>query len=107
MPLEPSPSIRMSAAFAREADARSALSFLASCGHVLSSTLRPIAGAGGRVDVIVLDVEVADLAPERMVVVMTGTHGVVMSNVAVDAIPPAPAPAPGAPTVGSRIVAMA
>ena len=77
---EPSPSVRMSAAFARESDARSALSFLASCGHILSSTLRPITGAGGRVDLVVLDVDVADLAPERMVVVMTGTHGVVMAD---------------------------
>jgi len=91
----------MSAAFAREADARSALAFLASCGHILSSTLRPITAVDGRVDLVVLDVDVADLAPERMVVVMTGTHGVVMSNAAVDG--PVAAPASVAAPVRPRV----
>jgi hypothetical protein len=71
----------MTAAFARETDARFALAILASSpGRILSSTLRPIAGAGGRVDLVMLDVDIADLAPERMAVAMTGAHGVVMST---------------------------
>src|SRR6478736_1219611 len=47
------PVVHMTAAFAREQDARFALRILTtSTGQVLSSGLHPVEGAGGRIDVI-------------------------------------------------------
>src|SRR4029078_13354665 len=56
------PVIHMTAAFAREQDARFAVGILtSSAGHLLSSAIRPVEGAGGRIDVILLEVEIVDL----------------------------------------------
>jgi len=69
----------MTAAFAREVDARFALGILtSSTGRILSSIMRPIVGSDGRIDVVLLDVEVEDLEFERIQTAMTGAHGVVM-----------------------------
>ncbi len=87
------PVIHMTAAFAREQDARFALRILTtSTGHVLASGLRPIEGAGGRIDVIILEVEIVDLEADRVATAMTGAHGVVLPD-------PGPPPAPPASAV--------
>jgi hypothetical protein len=77
------PTIRMTAAFAREVDAKLALGILSSStGRLVSSQLRPIAGEDGRIDIILLDVEVADLEPDRVATAITGAHGVVIPGLA-------------------------
>ena len=82
------PVIHMTAAFAREQDARFALGILtSSAGHVLSSAIRPVEESGGRVDVILLEVEIEDLDAERVTTAMTGAHGVVLPE-------PGPPPPP-------------
>ena len=75
------PAIHMTAAFAREMDARYALGILqSSAGRILSSVLRPVVGSDGRVDVVLLDVEIEDLEAERVAIAMTGAHGVLLPS---------------------------
>jgi hypothetical protein len=76
------PAIHMTAAFAREMDARYALGILqSSAGRILSSVLRPVIGSDGRIDVVLLDVEIEDLELERVAIGMTGAHGVLLPSV--------------------------
>jgi hypothetical protein len=69
----------MTGAFARAKDARYAIAILERCaGGPISATMREQLDARGAVEIVLVDVEVGPLDPDRIRAAFSGGHGVLM-----------------------------
>lgn len=76
----PDPAERLTAAFARVADARYAIGILETCGDgPVRATLEPIMDDRGEVQLVMLHIEIEGIARDRVLSAISGGHGVTMS----------------------------
>lgn len=89
LPADPStPADRLTAAFARVADARYAIGILESCGMApVDIKLETVDDGRGGVSLVILRIEIGGIARDRVLAAISGGHGV-----------PVPDPAPAAVT---------
>lgn len=92
LPADPStPADRLTAAFARVADARYAIGILESCGMApVDIKLETVDDGRGGVAIVILRIEIGGIARDRVLAAIAGGHGV-----------PVPDPAPA--TVSSPV----
>ncbi len=80
LPVQP-PAERLTAAFARAADARYAIGILETCGDgPVRATLEPVFDDRGEVQLVMLHIEIDGIARDRVLSAISGGHGVAMSS---------------------------
>jgi hypothetical protein len=78
-PVDP-PAERLTAAFARFADARYAIGILETCGDgPVRATVEPVMDDRGEVQLVMLHIEIGGIARDRVLSAISGGHGVTMS----------------------------
>ena len=72
---------RLTAAFARAADARYAIGILETCGDgPVRATLEPVFDDRGEVQLVMLHIEIDGIARDRVLSAISGGHGVAMPS---------------------------
>lgn len=80
------PADKVTAVFARMADARYALGILETAGDApIRATIEPVVDDSGNVRLVVLRVELAGLALDRIMAAVSGGHGVAVAEPQADA----------------------
>jgi hypothetical protein len=80
-PATDAPTDRVTAAFARETDARYAIGILERCGvEPVDIAIDTVQDQDGRVQLVVLRVEIAGVARDRVLAAISGGHGVPMAD---------------------------
>jgi hypothetical protein len=79
---------RVTAAFARVTDARYAIGILERCGvEPVDIALDTVEDGRGGVQLVILRVDTADVARERVLAAISGGHGVPVADLAVEGRP--------------------
>lgn len=72
---------QVTAAFARVTDARYAIDILERCGvEPVDIAIDTVHGADGRVQLVIMRVEIAGVARDRILAAISGGHGVPMAD---------------------------
>lgn len=82
LPADPStPAHRLTAAFARVADARYAIGILESCGMApVDIKLETVDDGRGGVSLVILRIEIGGIARDRVLAAISGGHGVALAD---------------------------